>query len=85
MILKFTTSQTGKQIITTDILPNISTSKNDQTLFLPLIEYNVRNIFFKNHAENEAVKLASDLHLFFENGLYGLKVNVQHLSFNMLW
>ena len=79
------TSQTGKQIITTDILPNISTSKNDQTLFLPLIGYNVRNIFFKNHAENEAGKLVSDLHLFFENGLYGLKVNVQHLSFNMLW
>ena len=31
-----------------------------------LIEYSVRNIFFKNHAENEAERLVPDLILFFK-------------------
>ena len=36
------TSQTGKQIITIHILPNISRSKDNQTIkFGQLIEYNV--------------------------------------------
>ena len=40
--------------MTMNIMPNISRSKGNQTTkFVLLIEYNQRNIFFKNHAENE--------------------------------
>ena len=31
-----------------------------------IIEYNKRNIFFKNYAENEAGRLVPDLFLFFK-------------------
>ena len=31
-----------------------------------LIEYNLRNIFFKIHAENEAERLVTDFYLFFK-------------------
>ena len=31
-----------------------------------LIEYNKRNFFFKNHAENEDERLVADLFLFFK-------------------
>ena len=42
------TSQPGKQQITIHILPNISRSKNNQTMkFGRLIEYNMRNIFLE--------------------------------------
>ena len=41
-------SQTGKQMITIHILPNISRSKGNQPLkFGELRKYNVRNIFSK--------------------------------------
>ena len=40
------TSQTGKQMVTIHILPNISRSKDNQIMkFDQLIEINVRNIF----------------------------------------
>ena len=43
------TSQPALQIIATQILPNISQSKDNQTMkFGQLIEYNNRNIIFKN-------------------------------------
>ena len=49
-VLKFMTSQTGQQIITIHILPNISRNKGNQTIkFCQLIEYNKRSIIFKNH------------------------------------
>ena len=42
------TSQSGKQAIAMHILPNISTSKCNQTIkFGQLIECNKRNTFFK--------------------------------------
>ena len=42
------TSQPGKEIIVKHILPNISRSKNNQTMkFGQLIEYNMRNIFIE--------------------------------------
>ena len=48
VILKFMTSQTGQQIITIHLLPDISRSKDNQAMkFVQLIEYNVRNCFFK--------------------------------------
>ena len=41
------TSQTGQQIITIHILPNISRTKDNQEMKLgQLIEYNIRNILF---------------------------------------
>ena len=56
------TSQPGLQTIVIHILPNISQSKGNQTMkFGQLIEYNKRNIFFKNYAENETSRLVPDL------------------------
>ena len=61
------TSQTGLQTIAIHVLPKISQSKGNQTMkFGQLIEYNKRNIFFKNYAENEASRLVPDLFLFFK-------------------
>ena len=61
------TSQPGLQTIAIHILPNISQSKGNQTMkFGQSIEYNKRNIFFKNYAENEAGRLVPDLFLFSE-------------------
>ena len=37
--------------------------------FGQVIEYNKENVFFKNHAENEAGRLVLDLSLFFKNAL----------------
>ena len=50
--------QTGQQIITIHILPNISRRKGNQAMeFGQLIKCSVRNISFKNHAENEVGRL----------------------------
>ena len=41
-------SQTGQQVITIHILPNISRSKGNHTMkFRQLIEFNMRNIFLE--------------------------------------
>ena len=54
-----------------DKLPNISPSKGKQIMkFGQLIEYNMRIVFFKNHAENKAGRLVPDLSLFFVKALY---------------
>ena len=46
LISQFMTSQTGKQIITIQIMPNISRGKRNQAMKLgQLIEYNLRNNF----------------------------------------
>ena len=59
-------SQPGWQTITIHTMPNISQSKDKQTTKLgQLIEYNSRNNFFKNYADNEAGRLVPDLLLFF--------------------
>ena len=48
--------------MTINTLPNISRSKDNQTLASgQLIECSKINIFFKNHAENEAGRLVPDL------------------------
>ena len=53
---------TWLQTIAIHIFPNISRSKSKQTMKLgQLIEYNKRNIFLKNYAENEVGKLVPDL------------------------
>ena len=61
-------SQTGKQIIITNILHNISRSKGIQAMkFDQLIEYNMTNIYIyilyiymKNHTKHEVRKLVPD-------------------------
>ena len=56
------TSQPGLQTIAIHVLPIISQSKGNQTMkFGQLIEYNKRDIFFKNYAKNEASRLVPDL------------------------
>ena len=55
------TSQPGKQTIVIYISPNISQSKGNQKMKLgQLIEYNKRNILFKNYTENEAGVTSSE-------------------------
>ena len=53
LISKFMASQTGQQIITIHILPNIARCKGSQTMtFDQLIEYNMRNIFLEKFYTN---------------------------------
>ena len=55
------TSQPGKQTIAIHTRPNISRSKGNQAMKLDqLIEYNMRNIFLKNHIKNVVEKLFPD-------------------------
>ena len=59
-------SQLGLQTIAIHLLPNISKSKDKQTMKLDqLREYN-KIFFFKNYAKNEKGRLVLDLFLFFE-------------------
>ena len=63
-----------QQTVTINKLPGISRSKGNKVMKVgQLIKYSVRNIFFKNHAENEAAKLVLDLFLFFKKALYEVK------------
>ena len=60
-------SQLGLQTIAIHLLPNISKSKDKQTMKLDqLREYNKKIFFFKNYAKNEKGRLVPDLFLFFE-------------------
>ena len=55
------TSQSGYQIIAIHILTNISRSTGNQAMkFGQLIEYNLRNIYLKNHTQNVVEKLFPD-------------------------
>ena len=66
LISNFMTSQPGLQTIAIYILPNISQSKDNQTMkFGQLIKNNKRNIFLQNYAENETRRLFPDLFIFF--------------------
>ena len=56
--------------------------KCNQTIkFSQVIEYNKRNIFFKNHAENEAGRIVPDLLVFFKIALYKVKASGLQLGF----
>ena len=64
---KFATSQPDLQTIVIHILSNISQRKGNQTMkSRQLIEYDKRNNFLENYAENEAGRLVPDLFLFIE-------------------
>ena len=45
----------------------------------------MRNIFFKNHAENLVGRLDPDLFLFIKKALCKVKASGQHLNFNIFW
>ena len=65
------TLQPGYQTITIHILLNIAKSKGNQTMtFGQLIEYNKRNNFSKDHAENEAQRIVPDHFLFKKKKLH---------------
>ena len=54
-------SQPGQQTIVIHIFPNISRSEANQTIkFGQLIEFNMKNIFLKNHTQNVMEKLVPD-------------------------
>ena len=48
-----------------------------------LIEYSKRNIYLKNHAKNQAVRLVPDVFLFFKKTLY--KVKASGLQFGSIF
>ena len=57
LISKIMTSKPGSQTIAIHALPNISKSKDNQTMkFGQLIEYNMRNIFFKKSYTKDVVE-----------------------------
>ena len=59
-------AQTGEQIIAIHVLPNIPKSKGSPAMnFGQLTKFNMRKIFFKTHAENEAGRLVPGLFFFF--------------------
>ena len=76
-------SQTGQKIITMSYCPIFQEVKTKAMKLGQVIEYNVKNIFFKNHAENEARRLVADLVLFLKKTLYKFKASGQHLSFDI--
>ena len=43
---------------------------------VPLTEYNVRNIFLKNHAKNETRRLFPDLFLLFKKALHKIVTSI---------
>ena len=53
--------------------------------FGQLIEHNLRNIFFKNHAENDAGKLDIYFYLYYKNALDEVKASCRHFCFEILW
>ena len=64
-------SQTGIHTIAIQILPNISRSKDNRSMkFRQLVEYNMINIFLKNHTQNMVEKLFPDLFLKNQNRAY---------------
>ena len=63
------TSQPGYQIITIQILPNISRCKGNQTMknwSVNTVTITKEIIFFKTHSGNLAKRLVLDLFLFFQ-------------------
>ena len=68
LILKFMTSHTGEQTITMHILPNISQSKDNQTMkFVKLVEYNTRKVFLQKSCREEVARLVPDQFCFLKS------------------
>ena len=78
-------SQPVYQTITIHILPNISRSKDGQTIkFCQLIEYNNINIFLQKSCRkwSRAGRLVPDLFLFFQKAFY--EVNASGLQLSLI-
>ena len=61
--------------------PNISRGKSNQPMkFGKIIKYNKKIIFFRNHAENVAGRLAAVIFLFFKKDLYEVNASDQQPS-----
>ena len=84
------TSQPGKQTVSIHVLPNNSRSKGNQTMkYGQLIEYNMRNIFLKIHAQNVVEKLFTDPFLKNQNWaclwINSLQFYIVHFCFMTSW
>ena len=81
---KFMTSQAGQQTIAIHILPNISRSKDNQTVNNgQLKEYNDRNTFIRKLCRKLGRKTKSRPLLFFRKAKYAIKTNSLHLVFKI--
>ena len=70
------TSQTGKQIITISIFPNISRSNGKQGVKCgQLIEFNLRNIFLQKSCRKSGREISSGVFLFFKKVLNEVKAS----------
>ena len=78
-------AQTGEQIIAIHVLPNIPKSKGSPAMnFGQLTKFNMRKIFFKTHAENEAGRLVPGLFFFLKKkALFKVRASSQLFSFNI--
>ena len=71
------TLQSLSETITMHVLPNVSPSKDNQTMkFGQIIEY--------KNAENKIGRLVADLFLFSKKVLYEVKASGLQLSFNVI-
>ena len=78
--------QFGKQIITTNILPNISKSNNNQTMKFGFLEYNVKNVFLQRACRKGSRVISSrSLPFFKKKTLFEVKPSGPHVSFNIFW
>ena len=70
-------SQTGQQIITIHILPDISRSKGNQGMkYGQLIKHNMKIFFCKIHTKNELGRLDLNHFLYFRKVFYKVYNNV---------
>ena len=84
--LIFDVSQTRQQIITRNILPNISRSKCNQGMkFAQLIKYRVRNIFLQKSCRKWGRETSFRSHFVFFKALHKVVASGQHLNFNIFW
>ena len=78
------TSQTGEKTITVPILPNISRTKDNQTMiFGQLTGCNERNIFLQKSCRKSDRETSSRFFLLLEKDLYEEKASGTHHSFNI--
>ena len=76
LISNFMTSEPVQKKFAVHTLPNVSRGKSNQPMkFGKIIKYNKKINFFRNHAENVAGRLVSDLFLFFKKDIYDVNAS----------
>ena len=75
------TSQTGQQIITIHILPNIAKSKGNQAIKLGqlIIEHNMKNSFAQKSCRKRGRETSFRPLFVFKKALYKIKTSGQYL------